>query len=48
MHTVIENQNQVIGENNKKFNDFENRIAIQIQEKLEKLSPMIEELQIST
>jgi len=28
MHTVIENQNLVIGENNKKFNDFENRIAI--------------------
>ena len=44
MHTVVENQNAVLGENNKKFNDFENRIAIQIQEKFEKLSPMIEEL----
>jgi len=44
MHQIVESQNRILGDYTKKFFDFENKIAVQIQDKFLKLMPLIEEL----
>ena len=44
MHQIVEAQNNILGDYNKKFSDFENRIALEMHTKFEKLIPMIDSL----
>lgn len=44
MHQIVEAQNNILGDYNKKFSDFENRILLEVQEKFTRLIPMLENL----
>jgi hypothetical protein len=44
MHQIVDSQNNILGDYNKKFGDFENRILLEMHQKFEKLVPMIDGL----